>query len=291
MFKLAGFVRVAAISCVGALLLWISGCASTTKFNKAEINQIKKVAVVVFTVPETIEYKEDPKAVNSGGGLMQLVKAVVKATSQGNGPEAAQLSLVNFIDTANSASLPFKILSYDEMGNNAEFTALIKPPEVEVQKNDATSMLMSAMAPKKEKGVPPPKLNGFGLDPTWDDGNALTGANGEMEYIVNAIKALKVDAALVINDRGYSFSCSACIGQGGVMSGTGSTGSAFNATMVTGDGKVILDLREWFGSTSANTPVVANVVNPFDHKRLFEAHGVKMANLFSNMFSEKLAAK
>ena len=270
--------------------LLISGCASTLKFDKAKLKKVKKVGIVIFTVPESIKYKSDPKA-GKESELSAVVKIVARKMSEGDGVKAATLSMRTFIKELNKSKLPFKVISRKEMLKRKSFKGLYSPPAPKKKAKGALGMLASFGSPNMSVGVGPKGINSYGLQSNWSGGDALIGSDSEMEYIKKAIKALKVDAALVINDKGYSFSCNACAGAGGVMNGSASTGSAFTVTMVDKKGGPIMQLREWFGSTSSNAMMVSNIVNPLEHEKLFKVHGQKMGKLFARMFKEKMAEK
>lgn len=74
-------------------------------------------------------------------------------------------------------------------------------------------------------------------------GTALT---GKLEYVKKAIEAIKIDAAILINDSGFSYACEFCIGG----SDAATTDSAFTVSMITRSGDVILNMQEWFATTS-----------------------------------------
>mgnify|MGYP003682944245 CR=1 FL=1 len=133
----------------------------------------------------------------------------------------------------------------------------------------------------------PNNLQAFGLSKNWWDGKALMGTTDEKAYITKVIKDLGVDAVMVINDPGFSFSCKPCIGG----TGNASTGSAFNVSLIGKDGKEILNVRQWFSYTPDNSAIVAGIVNPNTQKSLFKAHGEKTAKLFSEEFKTALKEK
>ncbi|OFZ69725.1 MAG: hypothetical protein A2451_00400 [Bdellovibrionales bacterium RIFOXYC2_FULL_39_8] len=99
---------------------------------------------------------------------------------------------------------------------------------------------------------------------------------------------MKVDAALLINDYGYSFSCRSCTDIHGEMTGAASTGSAFLATMVDKDGDAIFSITDWFDKTDGKAAMVSNIVNPLSHDALFRAHGVKMAQVWAAALNKKI---
>ncbi|MBU3917379.1 hypothetical protein KKA14_17745 [bacterium] len=273
----------------GVLLFLLASCGGATKFDKARIASISKVAVVVYTVPDKIEYKEDPKEEKGGLSLQAVAKAVAKDLATGKGEEAATISLEAFINTINQQGLPFEVISKKEMMSNSEFTKLYIPPVKEEKPAGVAGMAMGMLGGGASiTGVGPVNLNAYGLQDNWWEGQALTGGGNEMEYIKSAIEALNVDAALVINDRGYSFSCKACVGAGGVMNGNASTGSAFIVSLVAKDGAVLANIRQWFGSTSGGAAMVSSMVNPLQHTGLYQAHGEKTAMLFAEEFKAAL---
>ena len=96
-----------------------------------------------------------------------------------------------------------------------------------------------------------------------------------------------MDAAILINDSGFSYACEFCIGD----SGAASTGSAFTASMVTRSGDVILNMQEWFATTDAQAVMYAGIVNPLQQTSLFEEHGRKMAVVMADALKEGMGQK
>jgi hypothetical protein len=115
-------------------------------------------------------------------------------------------------------------------------------------------------------------------------GKALIGSTDEKAYIAKALAILGVDAVMVINYPGFSFSCKACTGG----TGSASTGSAFNVSLISKKGEKILNIRQWFSFTPESSAVVTGIVNPSTQKSLFKAHGEKTAKLFSEEFKDAL---
>lgn len=276
---------------VGTLLF--SGCSSVN-FDKEAVGKVKKVAVVLYTVPTSIEYKEDPQ--ESQKTLLQMVAAVATLN---NGQQAATIAQKTFITELNKQGLGFKAISQAQMMNNTAFLKLANKhvaarmelmAEAEKKKSGAAKALsmLSALggggSSATPEGAGPEGLPEYGLQLQWitSDG-ALMGSPEEMDYIKRAISALGVDAAIVINDQGYSFSCEACIGG----TGSGSTGSAFLISIVDKNGKEILGMREWFAFQPRSAAMLTYIVNPLQHDNLFEGHGIKTARVFADLFREE----
>ncbi|MGK0367395.1 MAG: hypothetical protein ACI9QD_000529 [Thermoproteota archaeon] len=275
-----------------SLLAFLASCGSTKKIDTAAIKRIKKVAVIVYSVPEKIEFRENPRGEKSKGfSLADLAKALLKDATAGVGSQAATIAMNQFVKTLKYEKLPFKVITLKEMKMKKAFKKLAIKKVVkkkEKKKSGWMSMAANFAGVKSEiKAHSPTGLREFGLSKNWWDGKALMGSADEKEYIDKAIKALGVDAVLVINDPGFSFSCKACIGG----TGAASTGSAFNISLVGKGGKVLLNLRQWFGTSSESSAVVTGIVNPYTQNSLFKAHGEKTAKLFSEEFKEALAAK
>jgi len=281
--SLAG-VALAAGLVVGAAL---SGCS----FGKvtADMNEYKKVrtvAVVVYTVPLAIEYKEDPRE-----SKKTLLQAVIQAVAKGDGAVAATQSQASFSEALNRQGLPFRVLTAAEMRSNQAFMAMnpasfAPKKEEKPQGSQAMAMAMSFMgaAPQNPDGAPPDGLPQFGLPKDWSGGNPLMSTKDETRYLTEAVKALGVDAVLVVSDPGYAFVCNACMGG----TGDGSTGSAFMVSMVNGSGKPILAMREWFATSGGHAAMVAYAVNPLQHESLFKTHGEKMAEVFGEIIKKEL---
>ena len=271
---------------LGMSLLFMMSCGGAMTFNKPGLDQVKTVAVVIYSVPSKITFRDDPKAKEEDSLLELAAKAALADMADGDGEEAATISLETFIETINQQGLPFTVVSKDQMMSNSTFTSLFVP-RVEPEEKDTAEMALEMAGSMfgfgggdVEMGTGPAGINAFGLKPSWGDGNALTGSENEKEYIKNAIQALDVDAALIINDFGYSFSCQACVGN----SGSGSTGSAFHATLVNRNGVTIANIRQWFGATSSGAVLAMGMVNPLQHENLYKTHGEKTAELYAEEF-------
>lgn len=271
-----------------------TGCSmGKAVVQKESIAEVKRVAVVLYTIPMDIELKRDPKDTTSGNdsSLWGAAKALARAAGRADGTKAANLAHETFSEALNTQELSFEVMTQADMRANKAFTDLYSPPpppkEESVMKS-VGSFMKSAFIPPKgpvfEKGAAPTGFNQYGLVADWEKGSGLLGIPEEKKYIMDAIKALHVDAAIVINDPGYSFVCKACMG------GTGSatTGSAFTTSMVNRDGEVILDMREWFLTTEAGAAMYAYIVNPLQQEKLFKEHGRKMAIVFANFLKKSL---
>ncbi|MDH5571183.1 MAG: hypothetical protein OEY89_05415 [Gammaproteobacteria bacterium] len=254
--------------------------------NLDEVKKIKTVAVIIYTVPEKIIYKADAR--DSSGSL---TAALVDSATGNTGSNAADIAVHKFTETLQKEGMTFKVIPHSTVLSNAKYKSLYKP--VVAAKKDADEGLLAkslsflgSMAGNSSAGAAPKGMNQYGLIEDWRGDTALTGKSGESEYIQKSIEALKVDAVLVINDMGFSFSCEACIGSTGVAS----TGSAFNATMITRSGPV-MNIREWFATTDEQGAMVTGIVDPTEHKELYEEHGRKMAQVYAAAVKESLAAK
>lgn len=267
---------------VAALIL--AGCSfGGAKIDKKAINKIKTVGVVVYTVPSYIKYRSDPK---SDGSLLLAIAAAATGEGFGKGAVAATTAHKEFVKTLRKQGLPFKIVSYKAMNKNAKLKGLYIEPKKIVK---ASSSMFGSLVfgTNTLEGSAPKGFNQYGLTNVWSTGKAITGKEGEKEYLQQAIKALNVDAVLVINDPGFGFSCEACIGSTGIAS----TGSAFIASLVDRSGNEIVRVREWFATTDAQAPMAVGVVAPGQHKRLFKAHGRKMAIVYADFLKVALKDK
>ncbi len=278
---------------LAAGLLLASGCSSVN-FDKEAVGKVKKVAVVLYTVPLSIEYYEDPQ--DHQKTLLQIAAALATIN---NGQQAATISQKTFITELNRQGLGFKAISQAQIMNNTAYlnisnkyiaTRMEQKAEAEKKKSGAMKALsmLSAMGGGGSSAIPegigPEGQPEFGLITEWITSNsALTGSEGEMDYIKAAISALGVDAAIVINDQGYSFGCEACIGG----TGSGSTGSAFLISIVDKNGSEILGMREWFAFQPRSAAMLTYIVNPLQHDSLFEGHGIKTARVFADLFREE----
>lgn len=267
-----------------AATLILAGCSfGNATIDRQAMNKVQKVGVVIYTVPKEIKYRSDPRGEQST--LAQI--AELAGVKNGDGTVAATVAHKEFIKTLNKQGLPFKIVSYNKMKKNSNLKKLYTQPK---EKNEGNKGLLGSLLgsmSNKPEGRAPKGFNEYGLSNNWIDGKALTGQDGEKEYIQQAIKALNVDAVLVINDTGFSFACEACI----ASSGAASTGSAFTASLVDPSGNAIMNMREWFATTDAQAPMVTGVVDPRKHKHLFKEHGKKMAIVFADYLKGELNKK
>ncbi|MCZ6558241.1 MAG: hypothetical protein O7A69_10770 [SAR324 cluster bacterium] len=282
------------------VLMLISGCtASRVDWDKAAMREVKKVALVLYTVPLTIEYYDDPRERKKT--LLQTAAAI--ATAQ-NGSQAATKAQMGFIDQINKEKLRFRFISRDQMMGNSAFRNVLNKHnsmiadrkakmEAEEKKSETTaSKALSMLAsfslatggnPYNE-GAGPEGAPEFGLAGLWKStDSALTGNDGEMEFVKEAIAALGVDAVMIVNDPGFSFGCEACVGG----TGSGTTASAFLVTLLDKDAEVILEMRQWWNVGGGSSAMVAYIINPLQHDSLFEKHGGKTARVFANYYREE----
>ncbi|MBI4081487.1 MAG: hypothetical protein HY423_02645 [Candidatus Lambdaproteobacteria bacterium] len=279
-----GLLAALGVALAGALAL--GGCSfGKVTVDKAEYQKVKTVAVVIYTVPESIEYKDDPREKKKS-----LLQQVIQAVAKGDGVKAATVSQASFSEALNRQGLPFRVLSADEVRSNPGYSSLnmssyVKPKEQPA--GGATMQLaMSFMGAKSgpPDGSAPQGLVQFGLPQDWSGGNPLMGTKDETRYLTDTIKALGVDAALVVADPGYAFVCNACAGG----TGDGSTGSAFMVSLVNPQGKPILAMREWFATSGGHAAMVAYAVNPLQHESLYKQHGEYMAKVFGDIIKAEV---
>ena len=273
-----------------------SGCSGNKKFvyNQDAMQKTKTVAVLIYAAPPTIEYRSDPTKVEEDSFLQSLVKA---ATAN-NGGQAATLAQASFIQTINDNKFVFKVLTREDMFANAAYQKVASKyynltQVVEEEPEQSALEIAGDIFGFGKKEVPTslPSVGAegqpaYGLALDWSTApSALIGTPEETAYIKESIQALGVDAALIINDWGYAFSCDACMGG----TGTGSSSTAFLASLVNANGEVIMNMREWFVTTPTTAPMVGYIINPFQHESLFKGHGTRMATVFMDYYKESTA--
>ena len=270
------------ISIISSLLL-LMGCAAI--INKPKIQAVKSAAVVLFTVPIQIEFRDESKK-----SRQKLLQALAQALTIGDGARAATLSHQTFTETLRKQGLPFKVLTVAETRGVPAFSALYRPPETKEEKSEPVFKLSFEMgpAPGVAPGAAPEGFNSYGLVQEWATWNPLVGSEEEAKYIRAVIKALHVDAIIAIADPGYSFGCDICSGG---SSGTASTRSKFMGAMVDREGEVILKMQGSFSSTDEEGALLAGSVNPMAHAELFAEHGREMAVLFADSFHKAMKKK
>lgn len=264
------------------LLSILASCGSAT-FKKEEVTSIKKVAIVAYSIPEKIEFRDDPKQENKPG-IMDLVKVVAKSFTEVDGKKAAELSYNEFVKSINtSPNLPFKALTLEELRKNSKFQELVnstlkKEAPVAAESTGWMGKLQSLASTNEDvrSSTTVAGIATFGIDKNWKDADALVKTEEEKEFLKKSLEILNVDAIMVINDMGYSFSCEACI----AGTGSASTGSAFNVTLINKDMKSVMNVRQWFGFSKASAPIVTGIIPPPMYEKLFIAHGGKMASEF-----------
>ena len=249
--------------------------------------------MVIYTVPTTIIYKDDPR--NNDSTITSIAKVALRTLFSASGEVAATAAHQGFIDELNAAGLPFRAVTAEQMQANAQFSGMDKTGFTPKPKPALASALMALSGGESNEriiaGEGPRGLTQFGLNQDYLSGEALTGERGEHDYVQAAIKALGVDAALVVADPGFSFACKACIGIGPAMAGSASTGSSFMAQIVDKNGGTVLAMREWFIMTDETAPMVAGVVPASDFERLFRGHGRRTAQVFVAQFNEAMGKK
>lgn len=272
------------ISIISGLLL-LMGCAAS--INKPRIQAVKSAAVVLFTVPRQIEFRDDSKETRQ-----TILQALARAATAGDGARAATLSHQTFTETLAQQGLPFKVLTVAATKSVPAFNALYRPPGTKEQKEESEPVfkLYFEMGPASGvvPGTAPDGFNSYGLVQEWSTWNPLVGSEEEAKYILAVIKALNVDAIIAIADPGYSFGCDICSGGN---TGTASTRSRFMGAMVDREGEVILKMQGSFSSTDEEGAMLAGAVNPMAHDELFTEHGRKMAVLFANSFHKAMKKK
>lgn len=271
----------------------LAGCAGNSKvvYDESAMAKVKKVAVLIYSAPLTIEYRNDATKPDEES----LLGSLVAVTTANNGGQAATLAQKNFIQAINKSGFGFKVLTRNEMMSNkayqkvsSKYLAMSQVIEEE-EDQSALGVIGDIFGIGKKKDVLP--LDGvgadgqpsYGLPSSWlGASTALIGVPDEMAYIKESIAALGVDAAFIINDQGLAFSCDACI----AGTGTGSTSSVFLVSLVNENGKSILDMKQWFNSSHNTAAMVGYTVNPFQHDSLFKGHGSKLATVFVDYYKE-----
>ena len=67
---------------------------------------------MVYSVPEIIEFKEDPRGKKDEEfSLLKLTTSILKGATNGVGSEAATISYDQFVKTLEYEKLPFKVLT------------------------------------------------------------------------------------------------------------------------------------------------------------------------------------
>lgn len=273
-----------------ALLLSVFLTACSLGKNTVDVEAVKKVksvAVIMYSVPEKIVYRSDAR-----DNSTSVLGALAETSIGNNGSQAAETAVKTFTETLQKQNLSFTVMSHSDVISNPGFNALYIPASaVDKQVEESLlgkslSFLGSLSGGADYTAAAPNKMNQYGLVKAWNGDTALTNKPAELKYIKKAIETLKVDAVLVVNDMGFSFSCEACIGSNGVAS----TGSAFNATLVSRFGS-IMNIREWFATTDEQGVMAMGIVDPTEHEELFAEHGRRMAEVFAVAAKESLMVK
>lgn len=265
----------------------LAGCAGRQPIFLAErVSAVRTAAVVYFTVPadvSTYSYVDDYRRAPT-----QAERAM------DNGGQAAALSFQAFLEGIGPQNLPFRVLSFDETTGNAAFQALYAPRDPPPVDPDAGFFDKIFASFDNEWGdlsiveaAAPARMNEFGLR-GWD---TLLTHPEERDYVRAAIAALGVDAAIVINDRGYRYSCRMCFSlQGSAPSGEVSTASRAVFALVDGQGTVLIKGRFSFSGSEATAGISFGTVEPEGQDALFAAHGRRMAIAFGEKYRELAAA-
>ena len=288
-------------------LIALSACSvSEVEFDKAALSKVHKVAIVLYTVPLTIEVRDNPREKDEKKSTLQaLAELAQSAGMAANGQKAATLAHQSFIETFNQQGLPFKAITQREMMGNSRFMSLAAKhlnevlaaqAKAEAKRKKDEGMMGKALGflgslgggggggTETAIGAAPEGLPSFGLVGDWFGAkSALLGIKQESTYISEAIKALNVDAAIVINDPGFSWGCETCIGN----TGNASTQSAFLITIVNGERKSILTMRQWFSIGGGNAAMISGVINPLQYDNLYNGHGEKTARVFADYYKEE----
>ena len=284
------------------IISWFSaGCSpSRVEFDKKGMTEMKNVAVVMYSVPPSINYRDNPRE----PGKKSLLQLATDVATANNGPKAAAAASATFIEGVNKGGLNIKLMPFDTMMGNAKFRALasnyVKLIEEEKAKaaeelnkssaGKALNMLgslssaMGGSGVNQNEGVGPEGIPSWGVQRQWGGAKtAIMGGASEKKFLKEALEALGVDGVMVVNDPGMSFTCEFCVGG----TGSGSTGSAFLVTLVGKNEKSILEMRQWFLTSNNSAAMAAYAVNPLQHESLFKGHGEKMAQVYVDYYKEE----
>jgi len=265
------------------LSVFITSCATqSVSVDEDKMKNIKKVAVVIFTMRAKLVYRDDPKDNDS-----DIAAFIANTTAFDIGENAANLAFPQFTKELNNQNLPFKVLTVEELRENSAYMALQPPAPTNKLDEKAKKTALAAVSTNRA-GTAPAGFIHFGLPRKWKaSGKALTGKKGEMEYIKKAIDVLGVDAAIVIVDRGTSFQCRlACV----FGTGDSTMGSAFNAALIGKDGSTILAVNNWFHG-KAHAAMAGYIVNPLQRSELYFQHGIRMAQVFAETYRKHTQPK
>ena len=274
-------------------VIGMAACGKSILMDKAALGKVKTVAVIGYTTPTTIKFRDNPREDKE-----PLLAMVINAALGSNGSKAATLAHGTFINELNNQGLSFRFLTRSEMMGNAEFRNLAKKMRdlslaAQAKKLRSGGVMGAALGMLSggdsgpRPGASPDGMPQFGLLGGYKLSGTVKRTTDELDYMNRSAKALNVDAVMLVDDSGYSFSCDACIGG----TGSASTGSAFLATMIDRNGKTILELRQWFATSKGSAVVAGYVVNPLQWDKLFRAHGQKMAVEWAKQYKEDWAAK
>ncbi len=145
-----------------SLSIFLAACS----FGKSDVNvdavkKVKKVAVIMYTVPEQIIYKGDARSNN----YSQLAEDLIGK----NGGQAADIAVRAFTETLQKQGLPFEVMLHSQVMSNAKFVALYKPTVVVKKKEDDSFLgqTLSFLSVVEEKpsylGSGPGKMNEYAL--------------------------------------------------------------------------------------------------------------------------------
>ena len=245
---------------------------------RSELAKIKSAAVIIYSVPESINYRKNPKETLDSNLLTKAMKLMAKA----DGEVAATVAYRSFVSELKNSDLPFSVMSKVNMLSNNQFAELVAPePELTVAgiSLDQVASVISMFDGKKsksaseEKGAAPESMKSFGLSYLDSD---------ELNFIKQSIAALNVDAAIVVYDPGMSFICDSCVLVSGAgATGTGTTGSSYTVNIIDGNGTTLMKYRSWFKESGETAPMAASTIDPREHEKLYVAHGAKIGSLFS----------
>lgn len=274
------------------MLVFFEGC-SLSKFQLVEkdyrpqLAQIKSAAVVIFSVPENIQYRKNPRESLDNNLLTKAIKLLAKA----DGEIAATMAYRSFVTELQHSGLPFSVMSKDDMLANNQFAELVAPdPELTVagvsmeQVVSVISMFnsKSSNSVTKEKGAAPKSMKSFGFGQINTD---------ELNFIKQSISALGVDAAIVVYDPGMSFNCKSCVLLDGAgATGAGTTGSSYTIKIVDKSGTMLMKYRNWFKETEESATMAASTIDPREHEKLYTAHGTKIGSQFSQHFKQYIGS-
>lgn len=282
------------IGVMSAFATALIGCTSNM-VNTSALAEVKKVAVVMYSVPETIVADtRDPEDIteskNGSYDAMSLVGGMLSGTAKKvvntfdstshvqkniNGQEAANISLTAMI-VELSEETGWSFLTPAEVASNTVY-------QQQSAKLADTQRMQMEIATRQKAAVPDGYLN-LGLPHGHGEVIGYQDTNEYKDWVRRISRSLNVDAIIIVSDTGY-----ATDGKSLFSGGACYTKSAMHITMFDVNGELIVNTRASFDEAPEvqQSGCVSGSFFRSDYKSALVQHGTEQGRVIAEKLSKQ----